>query len=372
LVVGVFDRFERGLERAVNGAFAKVFRSEVQPVEIAGALRKECDTHAAIMGRDRTIVPNIFTVALSPVDHDRLGEWESALSDELKAAVTAHAEQQRYVFVGSVQVSIERAEDLTTGLFRVDSSTSKPGGGGSEQQGRPVPRPSSSFQSANPAPGARPGNAAGNSPRLPAASAGPSAPGAPSASQSSAGPRSVYPPVGAPPPAPSRLAVPPVAGAPAVGAAGGPAVRDVSPAANGSGADAGGGIGAGSLEDMPFHRAGGQQPVNPTSAPTWAAQAPVQAKPRTVTLDIDGTVHTVGSAVTVLGRGSDADVMIDDAGVSRRHAEIHLLDGSVNVVDLGSTNGTFLNGKKVHNAPVTDGAVVTVGRTRILLRIIPG
>jgi hypothetical protein len=71
----VLDRFEKGIERAVNGAFAKAFRSEVQPVEIASALRRECDEKAAIVARDRTIAPNAFVVELGPADHQRLGQW---------------------------------------------------------------------------------------------------------------------------------------------------------------------------------------------------------------------------------------------------------------------------------------------------------
>ena len=79
--MGVLDRFEKGIERVVNGAFAKAFRSEVQPVEIASALRKECDDNAAIVGRDRTVVPNTFVVELGPADHARLHQWSDALSD---------------------------------------------------------------------------------------------------------------------------------------------------------------------------------------------------------------------------------------------------------------------------------------------------
>ena len=51
--MGVLDRFEKGIERAVNGAFAKAFRAEVQPVEIASALRRAVDEKAAVIGRGR-------------------------------------------------------------------------------------------------------------------------------------------------------------------------------------------------------------------------------------------------------------------------------------------------------------------------------
>ena len=51
--MGLLDNFEKGLERAVNGAFAKTFRSGLQPVEITSALKREIDTKAAVVSRDR-------------------------------------------------------------------------------------------------------------------------------------------------------------------------------------------------------------------------------------------------------------------------------------------------------------------------------
>ena len=63
--MGVFDKLERGLERAVKQPFAKVFKAEVQPVEIASAMRKSMDDRAAVLGPGRTMVPNVFTVELA-------------------------------------------------------------------------------------------------------------------------------------------------------------------------------------------------------------------------------------------------------------------------------------------------------------------
>ncbi len=64
--MGHIDSFEKGLERAVNGAFAKTFRSGIQPVEIASALRSELDKKAVVVTRDRILAPNTFAVRLSP------------------------------------------------------------------------------------------------------------------------------------------------------------------------------------------------------------------------------------------------------------------------------------------------------------------
>ena len=79
--MGLLDRFEKGVERAVNGVFARTFRSRVQPVEIASALRRELDDRAAVLGRDRTLVPNHFTVTLSADDHGAM-RWGAGISSQ--------------------------------------------------------------------------------------------------------------------------------------------------------------------------------------------------------------------------------------------------------------------------------------------------
>jgi len=119
--VGVLQRFERRLEGLVNGAFAKAFKSEVQPVEIASALQRECDDRAAVVSRGRTMVPNDFTVELGDHDYDRLTTYAAPLSAELADLVQEHGRDQRYMFVGPVEVKFERAPDLATGMFRIRS-----------------------------------------------------------------------------------------------------------------------------------------------------------------------------------------------------------------------------------------------------------
>src|SRR3954453_4750093 len=117
--MGVLKKFEKRLEGLVNGTFAKVFKSEVQPVEIAGALQRECDNNATIWNRDRTVVPNNFVVELSATDYERLSPYAAQLGDELSGMVSDYARQQRYTFMGPVRVHLEEADDLDTGLYRV-------------------------------------------------------------------------------------------------------------------------------------------------------------------------------------------------------------------------------------------------------------
>ena len=120
--MGVMDRFERRLDRLVNRPFAKAFKSDVHPVEIAASLQRECDDRAAIVARGRTMVPNHFTVELGQRDYERLSVYSAPLAAELAAMVREHATEQRYAFVGPVEVDLELADDLDTGMFRIRSS----------------------------------------------------------------------------------------------------------------------------------------------------------------------------------------------------------------------------------------------------------
>lgn len=119
--MGALARIEQRLESWVSGTFTRMFRSDVQPVEVASALQRELDNNAQIVSRDRSLAPNTFSVLLSPRDHERLSPYSDSLVGELSSLVTEHADLQRYALPGPVQVSIERSDDLRTGQFRVAS-----------------------------------------------------------------------------------------------------------------------------------------------------------------------------------------------------------------------------------------------------------
>jgi pSer/pThr/pTyr-binding forkhead associated (FHA) protein len=98
-------------------------------------------------------------------------------------------------------------------------------------------------------------------------------------------------------------------------------------------------------------------------------QPPAAAEPEprqeTATLEwADGTV-TIGSRVVTIGRSSDCDVRVDDANVSRRHAEVRRIGDGYSLVDLGSTNGTEVNGQRIQETALMNGDVISVGTTRI-------
>ncbi|MEU2675418.1 DUF3662 and FHA domain-containing protein [Streptomyces sp. NPDC007107] len=282
--MGVMKRFEQRLEGLVNGTFAKVFKSEVQPVEIAGALQRECDNNASIWNRERTVVPNDFIVELSTPDYERLSPYSGQLGDELSGLVRDYAKQQRYTFMGPIKVHLEKADDLDTGLYRVRSRTLA---SSSSQQGQP----------------------SGPAPYPP--------PNRPAAPQGQGG--YGYPPASAPPMPPA----PP----PGAGRSGSPSSDWRPPAASG--------------------------PMPDAQVRRW--------------IEINGTRHQISRPTLVMGRSTDADVRIDDPGVSRRHCEIRTGTPST-IQDLGSTNGIVVDGQHTTRATLRDGSRIVVGSTTIVYR----
>lgn len=97
-----------------------------------------------------------------------------------------------------------------------------------------------------------------------------------------------------------------------------------------------------------------------------APAAAAAASPASPIIDIDGQRYLLTGPVTVIGRGSEADIVVDDSGVSRRHLEIRLTQGHAIATDLGSTNGTFVEGHRIDAATLLDGNTLTIGRTRIM------
>ena len=97
-----------------------------------------------------------------------------------------------------------------------------------------------------------------------------------------------------------------------------------------------------------------------------APAASANATPGHPILDINGQRYLLTGPVTVIGRGSEADIIVDDSGVSRRHLEVRLTQGHAIATDLGSTNGTFVEGHRVDAATLLDGNTLTIGRTRIM------
>jgi Protein of unknown function (DUF3662)/FHA domain len=127
--VGVLQAFEKRLGGLVEGAFAKVFKGDVQPVEIAGALQRETDDRRSVVGQGRVLAPNEFVVELGDHDYHRIEEWAEPLGDELAAMVREHAADAGYSFVGPVHVGFELHHEVGTGVFRIRSNVVAPADG---------------------------------------------------------------------------------------------------------------------------------------------------------------------------------------------------------------------------------------------------
>ena len=163
--MGMLQRFESRLEQAVSGAFAKAFRSAVQPVELAAALQRELDNSAQILSRNRRLVPNDFHIELSAADHERLEPYSATLVDELVEMLREHAAEQHYVFAGPIAIDFGVEDDLGTGRFRVRSQAAAQVVGPSDAPGCGRGRRSSSRCTATGTPSRRPVWSWGGRPR---------------------------------------------------------------------------------------------------------------------------------------------------------------------------------------------------------------
>lgn len=123
--MGFLENFEKGLERVVNGAFTKTFKSELQPIEIAAAIRSEMDAKASIISRDRILAPNTFTVSLSLPDFRRMQPLGESLITELTQLTTKHAAKQGFQFGAALAIRLIEDGSLNLGQITVRSSSEK-------------------------------------------------------------------------------------------------------------------------------------------------------------------------------------------------------------------------------------------------------
>jgi hypothetical protein len=110
------ESFERRLERFVEGAFARVFRSGLQPVEISRRLTREMDLRRTVAPRG-VLAPNEFSVLLSQADRSRFAPIEGEIVAELVEVAKEHAKTEGYTFLGPVTVTIGTDESLKPGTM---------------------------------------------------------------------------------------------------------------------------------------------------------------------------------------------------------------------------------------------------------------
>ncbi|MEY4293641.1 MAG: hypothetical protein RIR29_291 [Actinomycetota bacterium] len=218
--MGFLENFEKGLERIVTGAFSKTFKSELQPIEIAAAIKSEMDSKASIVSRDRIIAPNTYSVRLSAADFQRMRALGANLITELTNLTQTHAIKQGFQFGAALDIKLVEDGSLNLGQIVVASAT-------------------------------------------------------------------------------EEIAV------------------------------------------------------------TWSPA-----------LDLAGKRYLLTASRTSVGRDASADIQIDDSGLSRKHFEI-LWDGSkAGIRDLGSTNGTKVDGRAMSESPLQNESRISAGRSEFVFRIV--
>ncbi len=287
------QRFERRLEGMVGSAFARVFKGQVEPVEIGNALQREAMDKKAVMGSGQVLAPNRYRVTLSGSDYERLAPWEVQLTRSLAELVQEYLDDNQLATIGDIEVYLAKDDSLHTGVFGVASRM--------EPQAPPRRRPYDSMS-------------------VPVVAGHPDEYVQPYGSQ----PPGYQPPVAQPGPYQPQP----------------------------------------DLQQQSHYPQYQPQPQQYQPPPQY--QAP-QRRYR-AQLVVDGTPRALelkpGS--NLVGRGSDSDLQLLDQGVSRRHADIHLADGHATVYDLGSTNGTSVNGHSVQSQQLQHGDVIRVGHTRLV------
>ena len=258
---------ETTIANLLEGAFGRMFRSEVRPVELARKLTREMDANRT-ESLSRTYAPNEFSLWLSPQDRARYADVEEEVIDELSAYLLEHARREELILASPPRITFHTDERLALGEFGIQA-----------QLVRPEPQRERSRA---------------------------------------------------------------------------PAARD--------------GGGAPSQEPV---EAGGETMIYSTSARVRGAVEEARARrPQQAMLVVAGRRLALPAGGATIGRSRDCDVVLSDAGVSRRHAEVRPSEQGWTVADLGSTNGVLLNGRQMHGVqPLQPGDRLGLGSTEVSFEV---
>ena len=301
--MSILSDFEDSVSRAIEGVFAGVFRSRVQPAELAKALGKEMDRGRAV-GVGKVYAPNLYTVVISPDDESRLGSFVDTLAAELATYLTGYAREKGYALDGRPVVRFAVHDSLKLGRFEAigELVSAEELAEAADEAGFYVPESGSE----------RASEAAG----IPSAAVPADAPGAGAAASAAAG------------------------------AALGAAAASLGPAAH------------------PVPRPGPGVTLPPSAVPR-EQRVTIRALATVTVTGIEHDVVLQGDRV-VVGRMSSCDIVLPDVNVSREHAAFVRDDDGWAIQDLHSTNGTYVNGSPTSRAHLRDGDTVGVGVTQLV------
>jgi hypothetical protein len=307
--MGIIQSFERRLQGAVGNTFARLFGGSVHPAEVITALQDEANNRLTQDG-GRMIAPNHFKVRLGPTDRKGIGDDEKRVATALSDTIREYLVEQGYDTFGDIEVDLEEAPSLHTGQFRVSSIVDPDAGPrrpSAPSGGRPVP----------------------DQPYQPPA------------------PPQPYPGPYGPPAGPYRQ----------------PEYRDYGQQYPDQYA-----------EQQGYQHGYAPQGSDPRYAdPRYSDQQYYGRQPGypevVASLHADdgsGRSHQLQPGSNIVGRGQDAAFRLPDTSVSRRHLDVYF-DGHIAVMhDLGSTNGTTVNGTIVQTWQLADGDVIRLGHSTII------
>ncbi|MFI9008674.1 DUF3662 and FHA domain-containing protein [Actinosynnema sp. NPDC053489] len=387
--MGLVQRFERRLEGIVGNTFARVFGGNVVPQEVAQALQREAEDNIRELAGGRLLAPNHYQVLLGPQDHDRLagdGQDELRITQLLGDSIREHLEESGWDTYGDVVVSLKRSDALHTGQFRTsssvdpdvkvasrrsapprtagDGSMSQPPGYG-QGQGQPAYDPyaqggyGQQQQGYDQGYGQQPGYDQGYGQQQPGYDQGyGQQPGYDQGyGQQQQGYDQGY---GQQPGYDQGYGQQqPGYGQPGYDQGYGQPGYDQGYGQQGYGQQPG--------YDQGYGQQGYGDPAQGYAPPA------VQSGPRQLnaTLHLDdgsNRTYNLKQGGNVVGRGQEADFRLPDTGVSRRHLEITWDGHSAMLADLGSTNGTTVNGTPVQTWQLAEGDVVRIGHSSLVYR----
>jgi hypothetical protein len=394
--VGLVQRFERRLEGMVGDAAARVFGGSVVPQEVAHALQREAEDHIRQLAGGRQLAPNEYTVTLGSTDHQRLAADEQRITRLLSDCVGEHLAEHGWETYGEVVVSLVRSEALHTGQFRTSSSVDPDASARKASQHRTAgDRPMSQ------APGHYPdGDQRGQY----GYDQGQQQYGHQGYDQNYG--QQGYDQAGHQQGQGQYGGQQPQQPQPQQGQYNQPGYYDPNyggqqqgyydPNYGGQGGQPGYGQGGygqpGYGQAQPGYDQGGYQqqygqqgydqggyqgygqpgyPSDPNAQGYAPPAVQTGQRPLTGTLMLDdgsNRSYALTQGSNVVGRGQDAQFRLPDTGVSRRHLEISWDGHTAMLSDLGSTNGTTVNGQPVQNWQLGDGDVVRIGHSSLIFR----
>lgn len=322
--MGVLRGFERRLEGAVEGMFARAFRSGLQPIELAQAITRYCKDHKQVTTRG-VVAPNQYRFILNPADFERMVAFGSALHRELGEVLRETCRAIDATMYGPPTFAFEADDEIMLGRFEVTGRTSAAdSGAGPGAAPAPEPTPSRDVasqdlfdQDVSGITQQGPSGAAEGGPPIPSTPAAPAVTPTPT------------------PATPTHAPPPPPAGDPSAST---PATHALSPAT--------------AMAPTPA-----ANEVHTRSAPALHLEV----------LDTGATLVLRHGRHTI-GRSTDCDLPIDSTTVSRKHAVLVERGDTWWVFDLGSTNGTRVNGTRASELPVRPGDRLRIGTVDLLVR----